>query len=55
VALGRQEGACLSAQLKPREQSTEAELHRDIEDVLLAHNSRRENLRNVLVGSRSEL
>jgi 2-polyprenyl-6-methoxyphenol hydroxylase-like FAD-dependent oxidoreductase len=52
VALGRQEGAYLSAQLKPREARTAAELHRDIEDVLLAHNSRSENLRNVLVGSR---
>jgi 2-polyprenyl-6-methoxyphenol hydroxylase-like FAD-dependent oxidoreductase len=52
VALGRQEGAYLSAQLKPREARTAAELHRDIEDVLLAHNSRSENLRNVLVGAR---
>ena len=53
VALGRHEGAYLSAQLKPREQRSEAELHRDLEDVLLAHNSRSENLRNVLVGSRN--
>ena len=52
VALGREEGAYLSAQLKPREQRSAAELHRDLEDVLLAHNSRSENLRNVLVGSR---
>jgi 2-polyprenyl-6-methoxyphenol hydroxylase-like FAD-dependent oxidoreductase len=52
VALGRHEGAYLSAQLKPREQRTAAELTRDINDVLLAHNSRSENLRNVLVGSR---
>ena len=52
VALGREEGAYLSAQLKPREARTQAELHRDIEDVLHAHNSRSENLRNVLVGSR---
>jgi 2-polyprenyl-6-methoxyphenol hydroxylase-like FAD-dependent oxidoreductase len=52
VALGREEGAYLSAQLKPREQRTPAELHRDINDVLLAHNSRSENLRSVLVGSR---
>ena len=55
VALGRQEGAYLSAQLKPREQRSAAELRRDINDVLLAHNSRSENLRNVLVGSRSGL
>src|SRR5215510_8823900 len=52
VALGRQEGAYLSAQLKPREQRTAAELTRDVNDVLTAHNSRSENLRNVLVGSR---
>jgi 2-polyprenyl-6-methoxyphenol hydroxylase-like FAD-dependent oxidoreductase len=52
VALGREEGAYLSAQLKPRDQRTEAELNRDIKDVLLAHNSRSENLRSVLVGSR---
>ena len=55
VALGRQEGAYLSAQLKPREQRSAAELRRDINDVLLAHNSRSENLRNVLVGSRGGL
>ena len=54
VALGRQEGAYLSAQLKPREQRTAAELHRDIQDVLLAHNSRSENLRRTLVMSRSQ-
>ena len=52
VALGREEGAYLSAQLKPRDQRTQAELHRDINDVLHAHNSRSENLRSVLVGSR---
>ncbi len=55
VALGRQEGAYLSAQLKPREQRSAAELRRDINDVLLAHNSRSENLRSVLVGSRGGL
>jgi 2-polyprenyl-6-methoxyphenol hydroxylase-like FAD-dependent oxidoreductase len=53
VALGRQEGAYLSAQLKPREERSEAELKRDIHDVLLAHNSRSESLRNVLVASRA--
>ena len=52
VALGREEGAYLSAQLKPREQRTRPSLHRDINDVLHAHNSRSENLRSVLVGSR---
>jgi 2-polyprenyl-6-methoxyphenol hydroxylase-like FAD-dependent oxidoreductase len=54
VALGRQEGAYLSAQLKPREQRTAAELKRDINDVLSAHNSRSENLRRTLVMSRSQ-
>ena len=52
VALGRQEGAYLSAQLKPREQRSAAELHRDINDVLLAHNSRSESLRKVLLDAR---
>jgi 2-polyprenyl-6-methoxyphenol hydroxylase-like FAD-dependent oxidoreductase len=51
VALGREEGAYLSAQLKPRDERSEAELHRDIKDVLHAHNSRSENLRKVLVES----
>jgi len=55
VALGREEGAYLSAQLKPREERSAAELKRDINDVLLAHNSRSENLRNVLVGARGGL
>jgi 2-polyprenyl-6-methoxyphenol hydroxylase-like FAD-dependent oxidoreductase len=54
VALGRQEGAYLSAQLKPREQRTAAELKRDINDVLTAHNSRSENLRRTLVLSRGQ-
>ncbi len=53
VALGRQEGAYLSAQLKPREQRTQAELKRDIHDVLLAHNARSESLRSVLVAARA--
>ena len=51
VALGREEGAYLSAQLKPPEKRSAAELHRDIKDVLAAHNSRSENLRKVLVES----
>jgi 2-polyprenyl-6-methoxyphenol hydroxylase-like FAD-dependent oxidoreductase len=54
VALGREEGAYLSAQLKPREERTEAELKRDIKDVLLAHNSRTENLRRTLVDAQAE-
>ena len=55
VALGRQEGAYLSAQLKPREARTAAELSRDVSDVLLAHNSRSESLRKVLVDARGGL
>jgi 2-polyprenyl-6-methoxyphenol hydroxylase-like FAD-dependent oxidoreductase len=53
VALGRAEGAYLSAQLKPREQRTATELKWDVDDVLLAHNSRTERLREVLVAARS--
>jgi 2-polyprenyl-6-methoxyphenol hydroxylase-like FAD-dependent oxidoreductase len=54
VALGRrQEGAYLSAQLKPREERSEAELKRDIQDVLLFHKTRSDNLRSVLVASRA--
>jgi len=52
VALGRQEGAYLSAQLKPREERSTAELTRDVNDVLIAHNSRTESLRQVLEDSR---
>ena len=52
VALGRQEGAYLSAQLKPREERSAAELTRDVNDVLIAHNSRTESLRQVLEDSR---
>jgi 2-polyprenyl-6-methoxyphenol hydroxylase-like FAD-dependent oxidoreductase len=55
VALGREEGAYLSAQLKPRELRTAAELRRDIHDVLLAHNSRTENLRKALVASSAQM
>ena len=53
VALGRQEGAYLTAQLKPPEQRTAAELKRDVQDVLVAHNSRSESLRSVLVAARA--
>jgi 2-polyprenyl-6-methoxyphenol hydroxylase-like FAD-dependent oxidoreductase len=52
VALARQEGAYLSAQIKPREERTQAELHRTVRDVLNAHNSRSENLRKVLIEAR---
>jgi 2-polyprenyl-6-methoxyphenol hydroxylase-like FAD-dependent oxidoreductase len=49
VALGRQEGAYFSAQLKPREQRTAAELHRDVDSVILSHNSRSKSLQKLLV------
>ena len=52
VALGRQEGAYLSAQLKPPDQRTAAELKRDVKDVLLSHQLRSESLRDVLAASR---
>jgi 2-polyprenyl-6-methoxyphenol hydroxylase-like FAD-dependent oxidoreductase len=52
VALGRKEGAYISAQLKPRDQRTAAELERDVHDVLLSHQLRSESLHKVLVGSR---
>jgi len=55
VALGREEGAYLTAQLKPREMRSAAELHRTVEDVLEAHNSRSENLRRVLLEARHGL
>jgi 2-polyprenyl-6-methoxyphenol hydroxylase-like FAD-dependent oxidoreductase len=52
VKLGRDEGAYLTAQLKPREQRSEAELHRTVRDVLEAHNLRSVNLRKVWDESR---
>ena len=52
VRLGREEGAYLSAQLKPREHRSARELKRDARDVLNAHNSRSENLHNVLMQAR---
>jgi 2-polyprenyl-6-methoxyphenol hydroxylase-like FAD-dependent oxidoreductase len=55
VRLGREEGAYLSAQLKPRTERSAGELRRSIRDVLDAHNSRSENLRNVLAESRGGL
>jgi len=48
VALGRAQGAYLSAQIKPREQRTEAELHRDIDDVILAHSNRSDQVRGIV-------
>jgi len=55
VALGRNEGAYISAQLKPRDQRTAAELKRDVHDVLLSHQLRSESLHEVLVASRRAL
>jgi 2-polyprenyl-6-methoxyphenol hydroxylase-like FAD-dependent oxidoreductase len=55
VALARREGAYLTAQLKPREARSEAELNRTVEDVFAAHNSRSENLRRVLFEARHGL
>jgi 2-polyprenyl-6-methoxyphenol hydroxylase-like FAD-dependent oxidoreductase len=53
VALARREGAYLSAQLKPREQRSAAELEWDVEDVLRSHNTRTERLREVIHAARS--
>ena len=55
VALGRKEGAYISAQLKPRDQRSAAELKRDVNDVLLSHQFRSEALHEVLVASRRAL
>ena len=48
VALGRQQGAYLSAQLKPREQRRGIELDRDIDDVLRAHGTRSDQVRDIV-------
>jgi 2-polyprenyl-6-methoxyphenol hydroxylase-like FAD-dependent oxidoreductase len=48
VALGRQQGAYLSAQLKPKEARTAAELHRDVGDVLRAHGTRSDQVRAIV-------
>jgi 2-polyprenyl-6-methoxyphenol hydroxylase-like FAD-dependent oxidoreductase len=52
VALGRKEGAYISAQLKPPDQRTAAELNRDVKDVLLSHQLRSESLRDALAAAR---
>ena len=52
VALSREEGAYLSAQLKPREQRTGDELHRDVEGVVHTHNARNAKIQR-LVADRS--
>jgi 2-polyprenyl-6-methoxyphenol hydroxylase-like FAD-dependent oxidoreductase len=48
VALGREQGAYLSAQLKPREERTGIELRRDIGDVLRAHGTRSDQVRDIV-------
>jgi 2-polyprenyl-6-methoxyphenol hydroxylase-like FAD-dependent oxidoreductase len=50
VALGRREGAYLSAHTKPPAERRAAELGRDIDSVILAHNTRSESLRALLAG-----
>ncbi len=52
VALSREEGAYLSAQLKPREQRTGDELHRDFDGVVHTHNARNAKIQR-LVAARS--
>jgi 2-polyprenyl-6-methoxyphenol hydroxylase-like FAD-dependent oxidoreductase len=52
VALGRREGAYLSAQIKPREQHSEAELKRTMHEVIRAHVLRSETLREALAAAR---
>lgn len=51
VALGREEGAYLSAQLKPRAQRTGEELNRDLNGVVHTHNARTAKIQR-LVASR---
>ena len=51
VALGRQQGAYLSAQLKPREERSGQELDRSIADVLRAHGTRSDQVRAIVAAS----
>jgi 2-polyprenyl-6-methoxyphenol hydroxylase-like FAD-dependent oxidoreductase len=48
VEVNREEGAYLSAQLKPREQRTAAELHRDIGAVVRAHIDRSDQVGGIV-------
>jgi 2-polyprenyl-6-methoxyphenol hydroxylase-like FAD-dependent oxidoreductase len=48
VALARQQGAYLSAQLKPKEQRSGPELDRDIDAVLRAHGTRSDQVRDIV-------
>ena len=53
IGLGREEGAYYSAQLKPPEERTPAELTRTADDVLRAHTTRTEQLASVLAAARA--
>ena len=53
VALGREHGAYLSAQLKPREQRSAEELNRDIDSVIFSHSSGRARVRELVGGGRA--
>jgi 2-polyprenyl-6-methoxyphenol hydroxylase-like FAD-dependent oxidoreductase len=48
VALGREEGEYLSAQLKPRGQRTAAERYRDVHSVLHAHGTRSDQVGQIV-------
>jgi 2-polyprenyl-6-methoxyphenol hydroxylase-like FAD-dependent oxidoreductase len=48
VALGREEGVYLSAQLKPKGERTAEELHRDFAAVLHAHSNRSDQVRDIV-------
>jgi 2-polyprenyl-6-methoxyphenol hydroxylase-like FAD-dependent oxidoreductase len=52
IALGREEGAYYSAQLKPVDERSAAELTRTADDVLRAHTTRTEKLGCVLASAR---
>jgi 2-polyprenyl-6-methoxyphenol hydroxylase-like FAD-dependent oxidoreductase len=48
VEVNREEGAYLSAQLKPKAERTAAELHRDIGDVVHAHIARSDQVGEIV-------
>ena len=48
VDVNQQEGAYLSAQIKPKAERTAAELHRDIGEVLHAHIARSEQMGEIV-------
>jgi 2-polyprenyl-6-methoxyphenol hydroxylase-like FAD-dependent oxidoreductase len=53
VALGREEGAYLTAQLKPREQRGRDELRRDVGSVVFTHNARTEKIQRLVASRRA--